>query len=370
MVIQLSRELIESINNNHPNQDEIDALEYIALCRKEGSQVITGNRQVIKHIISTSGLTNRAKSIYKRIYEDVTKNRHINKYVSHVINVIRPYGESEKRRGETTYIDVPLNRFRNPSLIQNTVLLVENVDDAKVYNKIAKYYAYSENVSTNIEYSVIQGGGGNIHDQLEQFQRRNDRIVMCLVDSDKKHPSDELGQTAQNALSTYDEECSLCHLVILKEHELENLIPVYFLRRSTNSNTQERSAVENIDSLSKVEDLSKIRKFIDIKNGTKLGEIVDGFRDVDNVELRYLSQAFSSIHYDCVHPPNCQSPEQCRCTINHPVGANNTANAIQSVSQSPLGHIDEHINQSLSIAWKSLGRTIYSWLCSSMPVRS
>lgn len=129
--------------------------------------------------------------------------------------------------------ELDIDFFSKTESIQFSSFLCEHLIDVRFYMRLAQHY-YPNSPMATIERC---GGGGSTADVLKSIKKRK---VVCLVilDSDCKFPGSDRppkGSTAFRCLQCYNKRCSNIELLVLAVHEIENLIPVSFMKQNTDA---------------------------------------------------------------------------------------------------------------------------------------
>jgi hypothetical protein len=109
-------------------------------------------------------------------------------------------------------------------------LLCENKDDAEFW------LMFSEGLLSRKKWKValrahLRGGGGTTTDKELATLLKEQRVVLCIVDSDKSHPGDGNGDTAKLVLAASEKGQALYQACVLSSRELENAIPTALVSR-------------------------------------------------------------------------------------------------------------------------------------------
>lgn len=125
------------------------------------------------------------------------------------------------------------------------------------------------------------------------------RPVICVVDSDRKHPGAALGATAQAVLSTSNDlDSEFCRCFVLDSRELENYIPVELIGevyRTLGDREQEGKAARLImyrDQDQRCQVRKNFLAYLDYKDGIKPSDIThndNGAMDIITGFWRYAN---------------------------------------------------------------------------------
>lgn len=108
---------------------------------------------------------------------------------------------------DTTKIDEKLivgnlhtNKFLSSANIQKTILLGENPSDGDIYEIFAKEYIKLNKSTLKIKLKIENGGGSTTGSTFARKISTNEELCLCILDSDKKFPSDARGATAKKVI--------------------------------------------------------------------------------------------------------------------------------------------------------------------------
>lgn len=167
---------------------------------------------------------------------------------------------------DTDNHELSIEFFKNTSAIQPPTLLCENLDDTKFYFALCEEYFGINYIKTKNGLGV---GGSSTADNYEQIVNNNDKICLCIVDSDIKYPESDEGGTYVAILNKNIPKHP-SHLVCkLNVHEIENLIPIEIIGR----HIKDKKAREFSKRLKAIDNNGDILHFYDIKEGIKLSSI-------------------------------------------------------------------------------------------------
>lgn len=147
------------------------------------------------------------------------------------------------------YVEVGLSEYiipseGNPKVIKINIsyfnrelsecwLLSENASDCEFYLSMVynvKHFGhFSELFKDVVKLSFeIDNGSGNATSEVLERRINNKKVVLCIVDSDKKTANGDIGGTSGQVLSRWEQlrtSANISDLYILNVREKENLIP-------------------------------------------------------------------------------------------------------------------------------------------------
>lgn len=238
-------------------------------------------------------------------------------------------------------------------------LLVENTIDFKLYNYIAKTYSkVFSNCHAEIHLEIIDGGGSNIY-EIFKTQRDTNKICLCIVDSDKKHPGGPLGGTSSQ-FQKKDKELNRLSLVkIIDSHEAESIIPIKHIENTMTHFKYPPKNIEQLDIMKSAyvkKPASKL--FIDHKVGLKKHKAIT----LDNLHGNFWNIAFDlqSINKSCTK--DCKICNE-DCMVFSGLGEGMLNNSIELLEKTSFHKIIEIIEPELKAIWQEIGKSLYSWGC-------
>src|SRR5580698_1101499 len=199
MLFEIDAIVSDLFRDGTPTQEDIQGLSHVAMAAAEGSHRVTGSRNLLKELSRLDFLSRREKGAFLRAAEQVSEYRGLVSKLA-VIGRIAVSTHPEPMAlltGSQRVITFPLRWFDITAKIQPVALLGENLSDVGVFIKIGevgmllKGYGYFPLV-----LSRAHGGGSTIGQVLEQLVSEN-RLCLCIVDSDRSCPNGALGATAQ-----------------------------------------------------------------------------------------------------------------------------------------------------------------------------
>lgn len=281
MLISISLEVIESLNNNELEEPVVNYLTSAL------SQIIESNENMIVfrdnprteayyQLLENSRISSRLREIIiflssQYIY---TSNMfdHVNRYIEITVSRTEWYRSADV---SILYLGIDYTYMNDLKLQVPIKILGENDSDSEFFRDLAKLYhgviVGSEDNGMyydTLKFKIGSGGGGTIDKRIVTEVYTNKEITVAIADSDIKYDGGEFGTTAKNLDSGKQElieNYSMHHFeaIILKVHEKENLIkPSEYL--SMGLDTQYINDYQNIEN---DRNLIKYLKYLDYKSG-------------------------------------------------------------------------------------------------------
>jgi hypothetical protein len=380
MLIKIDSSVVNNEDQSTWEQETVNALELLALARREGKHALIGDRKTLKTISQCTDLSRNARQIYNKLsFENTQQFEAYRAVVTRYIEIINPctvpqlFNYSGKQ-----VIKVPPKFFNDSAKVQQTVLLCENEQDAIFYEKIARVYLVWKDMKfIQLKYSPRGGGGSSIAPQYARIQEEKQNICLCIADSDKIAPNGDLGETAKQIKD--DPKCIITELFILDLHEIENLIPNSILNNLCSGNNSDRQKALAILEAIEKSPVKDLRKFLDIKNGTRLEKIVNtknsGVKDYWKEKLSEIPDISNRIDTWCQNSWSCggngkkDKKDKCsNCNISLGFGHDILDHAINDLCKKEPAHISTIVDQDMRLEWEKVGEVVLNWCCAASPM--
>lgn len=234
--------------------------------------------------------------LYSKLEEKNSKKRFLSNIATHSLKVIynnyfKVFNELqnipcllkiiEKSENIITFEEIEYNGSRVKTIIlsldkiertyfEQAHILVENIIDANLYLHLATLYLNKKNLKLfELKLYPINGGGNQIYNQYKTSFKTEKKIGICITDSDKSYPISEYGNTTKKLLNERDENSFSQIFILENQRELENFIPIEFLKYIYESASQKKfdNYLGNIDK--------QFYNFIDYKKGISILDFKD-----------------------------------------------------------------------------------------------
>ncbi len=367
--------LHDSLANALDLNTVLEALEMIALARREGKHLVFAKRDVLKSLLNCSALSKRTRQVYSKIYAQLAEMQvYLQTFTRRVEVIALDTGLSSRLEKHCKVISVPARYFCDSALIQKTVLLTENLDDATLYQTITQIYLkWNKLKGIAILFEAYAGGGSTTEKAYQLIQDKQERFCLCLLDSDKKSPNSPLGNTAKDVKKIENTNQPLCEYFIVGVREIENLIPTQLYSTVSSGDVNRMPCVHFLEQLEKTS-IAEARKYLDIKNGLKLNEILQASKNspfskdwmnwlnnVSSLNIKYIKKT-------CLKNKACLKGKNCDCIITTGLG-DKILEAVIKVIETPTKDqptqqkIVEMVDPLLKAEWEPIGEMITAWCC-------
>lgn len=364
MLIEVGDDIISRAKNDDPVA--INVLEQLADAYRFNKHIIYLSYKQLDSVYKIKNLNSFYKSIYERLHNNMA-------------SFIGPLKTKITFSAIISYADPnnPNQLWVNPAshnvmeLYKETHLLVENLLDADFYDYVVLYYQNGNKVKRdcNICYYALQGGGDTIKDVYKREIKLGKHFCLAIVDSDKKYPDGECGQTSKGLESIHAAEIPFnCRYYRMQDvSEIENLIPISVIKLCGNLAS---------NSVFKYNLPLEFFSFVDMKKGF-------AFCDINNDRMyNYFGNFFSTnaklredfkICVECISDNNnryCINEDirnKCRkiTFVMRPFGANllanllNNKNCIAKFKNIKMWDLSSEQQKE----WNEIGKMIFEWCC-------
>lgn len=198
MLIDLADELGEQAASLCKEPASVHALRCLAIAHQEGKHFITGNHAVLAAFGRAEALGRPSQVAFLNARRSLNEGHALRKEVQVFARVVRdaPAGERIDEAGGRLCFRVPLGEFADSGRVQQTRLVCEHLDDARVYRAAAEALLKRSKFSAlKLAVSPVHGGGQTTGPVFEA--RAVDGAVVCVVDSDRADESAVIGSTAR-----------------------------------------------------------------------------------------------------------------------------------------------------------------------------
>ena len=372
MLILIDDSVVNNEDENTWDDETVLALEYLASARREGKHAVIANRETLKKIAPCRRLSQFARNTYNKLFNQSAQFESYLSAVTRYIELVNSCYEPELVSNSGKQIIKVAPRFFNDSeLVQKTILLCENINDAALYEAIAKVYLVWNNINVKIVCEHRGGGGNTISSEYINIQRVKKRFCLCIVDSDKIAPDGKLGDTALG-LRKSDSTCTNTQAFILDCREIENLIPNSILFELCSGNQERLRALKILENISS--NAVEIRNFLDIKKGTRMKEIINAsnhkIKSFWEVKISLIPHILSCIDDWCQANWQCSNNSgECKCKISLGFGESTLSNTVEYLKEKNPHEIAKIVDKSMHSDWEKIAQVVMNWCIAGSPIR-
>ncbi|AUX44766.1 uncharacterized protein SOCE26_062340 [Sorangium cellulosum] len=211
-----------------------------------------------------------------------------------------------------------LHDFHDQERLSRSVLLGENLTDAALYLAMGKAFVALHGWRVQIAFEK-QGGGGSTTAPCFAALVSDGRIVLAILDSDKKHPGDRIGGTAAKVLSIPKQ--AFQHVHVLHVRFAENLLSSAVYGQAFTGHSGRLAALARLMQAEARTCAIPWRDHADLKYGLKLFQV--RAMAAGAPEEAFWSAAAVALQRDrCqqVRPAPCGKVEECGCYVTDALG--------------------------------------------------
>jgi hypothetical protein len=379
MLFQIGESVSHLFCNTNFSQHDLMCLRYLAMGAAEGNHRITGHRKVLKALAEVQLGDLRLSNAFTRAAERVATEGAL---VTRLQCVAKIEADGDVPRSETIggrrSIIFPLHWFDSSARIQPTYLLAENLDDVAVLRRMGMVGAILASYKYHpLSIAELNGGGSSIAAVLTSLSNQ-DRLCICVADSDKQCPSSPEGQTARG-LIPYENELAFPLIQVLKTtgRDLENCLPDFFYADEYGRHHAYASIANFLRQLTEQQEY-EVRNHVDIEKGFRLFELLGS--PLQSAERLFWDSKLTLIfnladvlpgHFPCVSSQTCArgSKDLCQCIV----VTGNPSHILRTFNERyGLGdafNIAPRIEASVKPEWERMGTTVFSWCCGDTRIR-
>ena len=286
MLLEFDNSLIEYFKENQLTSIEKDALDSIFKSHKKRRHYVYGTKRFFDFMSNYSDVPSNIREYCQAFYlSHYSLSRGVQNKKSKIKimpsntkfsredfkRINREFGHSL----EYTIFHIPLNLFEESYILERTILISEHSSDIEFYLQLSKGIKNLHKKNSGVIFSRGAGGGGTTFKVIED-KVKDKNIALIIVDSDKKHPFDDYGNTYKKAKETFDlyKNDWVLGFEVLDVHEKENLIPPTYYK-IVNEGLEEK--LNPWIELYNHPTLSHLYKFADLKSGISTSNFNDFF---------------------------------------------------------------------------------------------
>lgn len=377
--------ILQLINEQQANWNDsslIDAIENILRAFSEKKHIVLassflfdnvkGNKKFSEKIRNTASVAKQ----YSREFNALIKNNYINSFIQIDLSQ-KDYFEEFEDNGKKV-LKSGFAVFTDSSVTQNTSFIGESINDTAFYIHIGNFYIKNDSILNQcaLSFSPTHGAGQQTADVYNNTLLQK-RLCYCIVDSDKKHPSDRAprGNTCKaffkNA-NDFEETFfnKFGQVRILEIHEVESIIPIKILAKIYKEKKQKEPQLKTVKRLEKmIEKDSDIRKYFDHKKGLTKQQAEQLDKEYSEYYIPELNKLLIEDNKCFMHENEKQINCDDNCLFLAPMNDQILSESLKILDMNSIKK--EDIDKFTLPYWEKIGKEIFSWCCcfnSSMKV--
>lgn len=364
MLLYIDNTFVTEIQKN--NKTAIEALNLIALGRKQGNHLLLAERSNLKVIRDCEYVSEDTKRVFTFLYENFPNFAIIKSKLTFYIKIISGTKHMSLVKSDLQHIcEISYDYFQDLKIITETVVIGENQSEIEFYKYIANHCKQNRDLSSlPLKCQSRMGGGNTTHTVYSNEQDQEQSFCLCYVDSDKKYPNAQVGDTLK-AVRKADNPCKLLSkLYELKVREIENIIPINILEKVIDLDINHKNGLLTLKKVLKSENYKDLF-FLDFKNGIS----IKNYKKINDVNL------IKFINTLCIN--SGLHTKQQLDDFKHIEDENYfpTRVVIQGLGSNILDRVIKFINQNKTLIpnfdfneqkdeWFSVGDNFINWTCS------
>lgn len=359
MLVELGDDLIEGVT-----PDDLPALELLLQSRRLGYHLLTGRRDVFAALARLEGLSDSSARILDRSRRKQSQKAALIRSVSHRVRVSRVTEPTRTVIDGTRIATVRLSHFATMCAADMTVVLGENLRDARFAVRMASVFGASAGLTgVRLRPRPSGGGGSTTAEAFRQF-RDDPRFCVCVVDSDKVGPEAPVGDTAKKVVAEARSAKPWAIALVSRCRAAENAIPTQVLEEAV------RDAPERLELIPTIEELERrvpgIRDYVRFKGGTRLKDVFAlGGTPSGSYWERKLGALLGlpAVKQSCISRGHCGDPGECACCICPNMGEKLLDGSLSVLKNMTPHKISESLCHDTRPHWEYWGRVVFSWTC-------
>ena len=260
-----------------------------------------------------------------------------------------------------TLIRAGYEYFIEPENAGAVSLITENTLDFQFYNMVAEYYSkHVSKQNLNITFREYLGAGSHSKSEFDRLSRGN-RLLLCIVDNDKKHPVKGEGSTSSAFTAidrTYD---GMTLAKVIDVREVESLIPASIIKQVYIGTDDDKiNLLNEIQSYNRANPL--FRTYFDHKDGLTLKQAIELDETYGDFWLDALSVSHRFSSKMCFDEKTCYNCEVCPTVEGF--GKSLLSQSVNLLQKYNLKYLTKELDDYLHSHWDDIGELMMSWGCS------
>ena len=218
-------ELNPNDKTNNCSVNTIRVLSNAITAYAEGSHLVWMPLPLIKRLIELDCFNSYQQRALFQLQQYSREAKNLSEELKYYIHIT--FDDEDVCVFAENHLKLSYQSMLESCLWQPLPLLVENIDDAELYEISAKsilVHIKSSNIY-NINLDHQNGGGTTTFDLFARLISK-EKLTLCILDNDKNHPDDKLGGTADRFSDHFNGDNTKYLIKVLESREIENIIPI------------------------------------------------------------------------------------------------------------------------------------------------
>ncbi|MBE9469238.1 MAG: hypothetical protein IMY72_13080 [Bacteroidetes bacterium] len=369
MLFFLDKHFVVEVQRN--NAAAISAVNLISLGRKHGKHMLLADRESLKQIRDCLNVNNDTKRVFTYLYENYPTFAYIKDILSFYVKIVT--GSKHmllSQSGNVNVFELSFDYIQEINIVTETIVIGENQMDIIFYNFLSNYYKSKHHLNSVPScYSPRMGGGSTTHIVYSSIQELEQNFCLCFVDSDKKYPTANVGDTLKAVQRIDDSSRLLAHLHALDSREIENIIPLSILEKVCEEDVNYKSGFDTLKKIVKNENKKDIL-YLDFKNGLSL----KNYRKIKDENLKIFldnllinSDLFSRVTLDGIYNQENEIETETEMLFQG-LGSNVLDRTIKYLGENELIEPQFDFAEQI-IEWTIIGEKFANWTCCGTKIR-
>lgn len=251
----------------------VRAVRNLAVAAFESKHILYGDYRIVVAMRKHFHYDHDVWAVFNQIYQAYSVMS-CPKEITYYLRVVIEAGEDGVDENGKRYGQVAYTAFEDSKSTQECNLISEDFNDCKFYNHVLEHYKKWNSIKIPCRFNKVSGAGDRTVDNVVNCVYTNKQVTVCIVDTDKKYPEQELSvkstchkcQKVGKAIPTYK-------FVALDVQEIENLVPFNVTDHFT-WNEDNRENKQAFDGLRNNAHSEYVLPYFDIKNGIVNDELL------------------------------------------------------------------------------------------------
>lgn len=372
MLFYISEEVV--IEAERGDDNIVRIIDDLATSVFYGRHILYCNLPLLKRLSSVTLFANRTLAVLNFIYSHYPDwGGVIDKIKTHIYLINEGNDIIISSEGSAQIIKLPMILINDDSIFSSTILLFENIKDSNLYDIVLKYYKRVTGLISCSHAYKSSAGGGNCTYEAYSGYIEHKNICLCIVDSDKKYPAADKGETFSKIYTVEKRnDWLLCKLISLENcREIENMIPFKLLKDVVKTDPQLKEVFSIHEKFESVNSLAPL--FFDLKDGFS----VCSYKKISKSNYPYLNfieRIFIKselLTEEVLENYNSLEIEDNGAQkIYEGFGAKIVIKAADFIMENKIKLEDSMFLKEQKEEWLSIGRYLMDWTCALQPIRS
>jgi hypothetical protein len=252
-----------------------------------------------------------------------------------------------------------LHHFEDFERTGCAVLLGENLTDARLYVTLSRALMAARGWRARVSCSLHNGGGDTIGETFAQIADTG-AILLAIADSDRAHPTAELGPTAKKIDA--DGRPAFQRVIVLHVRAAENLLPFTIYEHALGPHQSTPSIPEKLGALEKLVPGVRHpwRAHVNLKKGLRVVD-VEAMTPGSDEERFWSLVSVAARREQCFQGTRCQREVDCVCWVVDGLGTKALERAVAWIERESPRRLAKLLDLENDSALASLCEEVASW---------